>query len=188
PGPARAAGGGSTAPPPPEPPPPASSPPWGPTSSGSTGTVCSAGSPAEVSSSASPVATAPCGPCGGCGARQATTGDSNPTTSSRHRTSTQKQSVRSYRSPIVSTSRQRRAEDGARTRQTPGHYLPGVFLVWSLVVARSPDRATGLDRRSPLRNLSRGKEETFGRRQWHGQETVPQQGWSPAFRRQAQTA
>src|SRR5437762_11779914 len=36
------------------------------------------------------------------------------------------------------------------------------------VVARSPDRATLADRRSPA------LLETFGRGPWHGQETVPQ--------------
>src|ERR1019366_10395994 len=36
------------------------------------------------------------------------------------------------------------------------------------VVARSPDRVTGSDRRSPT------LRETFGHAKWHGQETVPQ--------------
>ena len=45
------------------------------------------------------------------------------------------------------------------------------------VVARSPDRATAPDRRSPQ---SSGKAvETFGRGEWHGRETVPQQGGPP---------
>jgi hypothetical protein len=39
------------------------------------------------------------------------------------------------------------------------------------VVARSPDRATGPDRRSPD-----FEAETCGRRPWSGQETRPQQG------------
>src|SRR5262249_16036995 len=51
------------------------------------------------------------------------------------------------------------------------------------VVARSPDRATRPDRRSPLRDFAPNdalpKFETFGRRQWHGQETVPQQTFAP---------
>jgi dolichol-phosphate mannosyltransferase len=40
------------------------------------------------------------------------------------------------------------------------------------VVARSPDRATDSDRRSPVGVGA----ETFGRLRWHGRETVPQRG------------
>src|SRR5262249_12133523 len=43
------------------------------------------------------------------------------------------------------------------------------------VVARSPDRATEADRRSPrTRRTPHGSLETFGRAGGHGQETVPQ--------------
>src|SRR5262249_41591869 len=43
------------------------------------------------------------------------------------------------------------------------------------VVARSPDRATRADRRSPrTRATPEGFRETFRRRTWHGQATVPQ--------------
>jgi hypothetical protein len=43
------------------------------------------------------------------------------------------------------------------------------------VVARSPDRATRTDRRSPeTREALEGLVETFGQVQWHGRETVPQ--------------
>src|SRR5216683_226489 len=45
-----------------------------------------------------------------------------------------------------------------------------VLTAHTLVVARSPDRATCPDRRSPVR-----RGETFGQSPWHGQETVPQQ-------------
>jgi hypothetical protein len=45
------------------------------------------------------------------------------------------------------------------------------------VVARSPDRATAADRRSPASRWSLDEfVETFGQAPWHGQETVPQQG------------
>ena len=53
----------------------------------------------------------------------------------------------------------------------------GAASVTPAVVARSPDRATLLDRRSPATcGANEGRVETFGRMQWHGQETVPQHG------------
>src|SRR5258708_34885571 len=42
------------------------------------------------------------------------------------------------------------------------------------VVARSPDRATGLDRRSPS---VQGQGDLRSGPVWHGQETVPQHEW-----------
>src|SRR5437764_1259772 len=51
---------------------------------------------------------------------------------------------------------------------------PKPLAAW-LVVARSPDRATGPDRRSPSAPSARVFGETCGRRKWHGRETVPQQ-------------
>jgi len=46
-------------------------------------------------------------------------------------------------------------------------------------VARSGDRATRLDRRSPVPCTTRKDVvETCGRRKWHGRETVPQHGFA----------
>src|SRR5262245_17394190 len=46
---------------------------------------------------------------------------------------------------------------------------PSRLITSGRVVARSADRATSADRRSP----AFGPEETSGRGRWHGQQTVP---------------
>src|SRR5262249_45524778 len=66
------------------------------------------------------------------------------------------------------------AEPGIRSGVRRGREGRASAPAPTLVVARSPDRATTPDRRSPT------PRETFGRSLWHGQETVPQRGHRPA--------